>query len=117
MVGDRWINSLFTPDHTVHHLLTLYALGATKDEIQAMYDLNKPYQALVKRNSASVIVGLRHREFFKQCIGKPAYYGDFLRFFQDEIAEKGVPSVVNEYVFKGDELAEDIFGRMHSGKQ
>jgi hypothetical protein len=28
----------------VHHLLTLYALGATPDEIQAIYDPNKLYQ-------------------------------------------------------------------------
>ena len=38
-----------------------------------------------------------------------------MRFFQDEIAEKGVPEVVNEYLFKGDELTDDILARMNSG--
>lgn len=99
----------------MHHLLTLYALGATGAEIQDMYDLNKPYQLLMPRRTLNFVLGLRDKEFFRQCIGKPDYYADFLRFFQDEIAERGVADVVNEYVFKGDELADDIFGRMHSG--
>lgn len=53
--------------------------------------------------------------FFKSCIGNLDYYEDFVRFFQDEIAEKGVPQVVNEYLFEGDELTDDILARMHSG--
>ena len=38
-----------------------------------------------------------------------------MRFFQDEIAEKGVPHVVHKYLFKGDELTDGILARMHSG--
>lgn len=81
-----------------------------------MYDLNKSYQLLMPRRTLNFVVGLRDKVFFQQCIGKPDNYADFLRFFQDEITERGVADVVNEYVFKGDELADDIFGRMHSGE-
>ncbi|KAL4917425.1 hypothetical protein BDW62DRAFT_201857 [Aspergillus aurantiobrunneus] len=102
-------------NHTVHHMLTLFALGATPDEIRAMYDLNIGYQALVQYRPASVVVQLRDRTFFKQCIGDLSYYDSFLRFFQDEIAQRGVPDVVNEYLFSGDEVSNDILGRMHSG--
>ncbi|KAK4669952.1 uncharacterized protein QC763_207450 [Podospora pseudopauciseta] len=103
-------------NHTVHHLLTLWALGATPSEVQAMYDLNKPYQALIQYHPASVAaVKLKEPAFFKQCIGNLDYYQDYVRFFQDEIAVRGVPAVVNEYLFKGDELSDDIFARMHSG--
>ncbi|KAL2131433.1 hypothetical protein VTI74DRAFT_5123 [Chaetomium olivicolor] len=103
-------------NHIVHHTLTQWALGASPSEIQAMFDLNKPYQMLMKYHPASVAaVKLKDRAFFKQCIGNLDYYEAYVRFFQDEIAERGVPDVVNEYIFKGDELADDIFARMHAG--
>jgi oxidoreductase AflY len=103
-------------DHMVHHLLTLWALGATPSEIQAAYDLNKPYQLLTYHHAASVSVKLKDPEFFNECLRKPKFYGDFLKFFQDEIAEKGVPDVLNEYIFKGDERADNILGQMYSGE-
>jgi len=80
-----------------------------------MYDLNIGYQALVQYRPASVAVGLKDRTFFKKCIGDLSYYDSFLRFFQDEIAQRGVPDVVNEYLFGNTELSNDILGRMHSG--
>lgn len=107
----------FALDHTVHHLLTLFALGATPEEIKAAYDLNKGYQLLTKPHPASFAVRLKDPEFFDSCLRKPKFYGDFLKFFQDEIAERGVPSVVNEYIFKGDERADQVLGQMFSGKK
>jgi len=59
---------------------------------------------------------MKDPEFFKKCIGTMSYYSDFVRFFQDEIADKGVPHVVNEYLLKGDDLADDILARMHAGE-
>jgi hypothetical protein len=103
-------------DHTVHHLLALYSLGATPDQIQAMYDLNKRYQSLVQYRPASVAVRLRDRAFFQQCLGNLSYYESFVRFFQDEIAERGIPDVVNGTLFQRDDVSDDILGRMHSGK-
>ncbi|KAL4898964.1 hypothetical protein BDW74DRAFT_184241 [Aspergillus multicolor] len=102
-------------NHTVHHMLTLFALGANPDEIRAMYDLNIGYQALVQYRPASVVAQMKNRAFFQKCIGDLSYYDSFLRFFQDEIAQRGVPDVVNEYLFANDAIANDILGRMHSG--
>jgi hypothetical protein len=104
-------------DHTVHHLLTLWALGATPVEIKAAYDLNKRYQLLTEPHPASVAVKLKDPEFFDSCLRKPEFYGDFLKFFQDEISERGVPSVVNEYLFKGDKRADQVLGQMYSGEE
>ena len=107
---------MFLIDHMVHHLLTLWALGATPFELQAAYDLNKSYQLLTYHNAGAVSVKLKDLEYFNECLGKPKFYGDFLKFFQDEIAEKGVSNVLNEYLFKGDERADSVLGRMHSGE-
>ncbi|KAL3458171.1 hypothetical protein BJX64DRAFT_228063 [Aspergillus heterothallicus] len=102
-------------NHTVHHMLTLFALGASPDEIRAMYDLNIGYQAFTVYRPACAAVQLKDRAFFKQCVGDSSYYGTFVRFFQDEIASRGIAGVVNEYLLAGDELANDILARMHSG--
>lgn len=48
-------------------------------------------------------------------LGKGKHYPDFLKFFQDEIEEKGWEKVLLEYVFKGDERSEAIYGRLFAG--
>ena len=58
---------------------------------------------------------LKDPVIFDQCLGKDDCYADFLKFFEDEVTEKGVPSVIKEYVLKGDERANDIFSRMYTG--
>ncbi|KAL4945005.1 hypothetical protein BDV06DRAFT_219813 [Aspergillus oleicola] len=102
-------------NHTVHHMLTLFALGATSDEIKAMYDLNIPYQALTQYRPSSVVVRMKDPVFFKRCIGDLSYYDSFLKFFQDDIAQRGVADVVNDFLFGNTDISNDILGRMHSG--
>ncbi|KAL2191201.1 hypothetical protein L209DRAFT_40626 [Thermothelomyces heterothallicus CBS 203.75] len=98
-------------NHIVHHLLTLWALGASPQEVQDMWDYNTSYQAPLEPVMADLI-DLRDPVRFRECLGKNECYYEYLRFFEDEIAAKGVPAVVNEYVFKRDELADEIFCRM-----
>jgi len=102
-------------DHIVHHLLSLWALGATPSEVQAAYNLNKRYQLPHYHHAASTSTKLKEPSNFRECLGKSEFYTDYLHFFQDNIAERGVEEVVKEYLFKGDELAGNILGRMYSG--
>ncbi|KAK4184777.1 hypothetical protein QBC35DRAFT_39643 [Podospora australis] len=101
-------------NHLVHHILAIYALGATPDEIQDMWNDNISYQAPLEPPSdpATPPRNLKDPAVFNECLGKDECYSDFLRFFEDEVTQKGVPDVVNEYVFKGDDRANDIFCRM-----
>ena len=101
-------------DHIVHHLLSLWALGASPDEIQDMWEFNKSYQDPIER--VSVDVDLKDPALFDQCLGNDDRYADFLRFFEGEVATKGVPDVIREYLLKGDERANDIFCRMYTGE-
>lgn len=80
-----------------------------------MYDLNKIYQIPHYHHGASITANFHDPAFFKECLGKSESYTDYLHFFQDLIAEIGVEEVVREYVFKGDERADDMLGRMYSG--
>jgi hypothetical protein len=99
----------------VHHLTTLYALGASPDLIKRHYDLNKSYQRPAVKLEEKVIQEMHDLAKFKKCLGKEQYYHDFLVYFQNEIVEKGWEQVLNEYLFKGDDRADDLLVRTFSG--
>ena len=54
-------------------------------------------------------------EHFQKYLGKEKYYGDFLIFWQSEMEKKGWESVLNEYLFAGDNKADDLLTRMYAG--
>ena len=47
-------------------------------------------------------------------LGNERYYRDYVSFFKGEIDKKGYEEVINEYVLKGDERADDMLARMFS---
>jgi hypothetical protein len=59
---------------------------------------------------------LRNRDFFRAHAGKRDNYSDFLVFFQREIDAKGVGPVTNEYLFAGDDFADEMLIRLFAGK-
>ena len=52
---------------------------------------------------------------FKSYLGSEKYYRNFLVFFKEEMDQKGWQEVLNEYMFKGDERADDMLVRMFGG--
>jgi hypothetical protein len=83
-----------------------------------MWEFNNSYQTPIERPeaAASGAPDLNDPKVFETCLGNDDCYSDFLKFFENEISEKGVPEVVREYLLKGDERANDIFCRMYTGK-
>ncbi|KAL5355335.1 hypothetical protein BJX96DRAFT_47701 [Aspergillus floccosus] len=102
-------------NHIVHYLLSIYALGATPAEIQDAYDRNKIYQRPAMPADERVIESLRNDASFEECLGKEENYPNFLTFFQREIDGKGVESVLNQYLFSGTGVAEQMFVRLFEG--
>lgn len=102
-------------DHVVHHLLALWALGASPKEIRDMWEYNKPYQSVIETRTAPN-PDLKDPKTFNECLAQNDSYADFLRFFEDEISVKGVPSVLREYLLGGDERGNDLLGRMFAGR-
>jgi Questin oxidase-like len=102
-------------NHIVHHLLTIYALGATPAQLQRGYNVNADYQRPPVPLEPQVVQSMHDVEKFKQCLGNEKHYRDYLVFFQDEIEKKGWENVLNEYVFKGDERADDLLVRLFAG--
>jgi len=103
-------------NHIVHHLLTLYGLGAPAEIIEKRYKENANYQRPAIQSKERTLEDLSNPENFKKYLNKEKYYRDYLVFWQDEIEKKGWENVLNEYVFAGDERADDLFGRLYGGK-
>ncbi|KAL8827789.1 MAG: hypothetical protein Q9191_002978 [Dirinaria sp. TL-2023a] len=102
-------------NHLVHHILTLYALGATPEQIERHYNNNKTAQRPQQPLHNRVAEELRDSERYQEYLGKEIHYYDYLVYFQREIGRKGYQEVINEYLLQGDERADDMLGRMFSG--
>ncbi|KAI9685040.1 MAG: hypothetical protein M1822_005432 [Bathelium mastoideum] len=100
-------------NHITHHLLTVYALGASPSLLAKQYESDKSYQRPKPEADELVVERLRDRENWSQYLGNGKYYGDFLEFFQREIAAKGWEQVLMEYLFAQDENAKDLLLRMY----
>ncbi|KAJ9626409.1 hypothetical protein H2203_004041 [Taxawa tesnikishii (nom. ined.)] len=99
-------------NHIAHHLLTIYALNTPPNLLQKQYDNNKSYQRSPEPLMASEVSQMHDPEHFKGFLGNERYYHDFLKFFQDEMEEKGWENVLNEYLFAADERADDMLARL-----
>ncbi|KAK5134324.1 hypothetical protein LTR08_006753 [Meristemomyces frigidus] len=102
-------------NHIAHHLLTLWALRAEPEDIQKAYNVNEGYQRSLKSTEHSVTEDMRNPEKFSSHLGDGNYYHDFLLFFQEEIARSSWQEVVRDYLFAGDEQADDLLARLFGG--
>ncbi|KUL92395.1 hypothetical protein ZTR_02224 [Talaromyces verruculosus] len=102
-------------NHIAHHLLTLFSLGASPDEIQDAYDRGHSYQRTPYPVDDKVVHAIIEKSKFKEYLGKEEHYANFLAFFQQEISTKGVEETLREHVFAEDEHADDLLGRLFSG--
>lgn len=112
---DIFFNQSGFHNHIAHHLCTLYALKASPEIIEKQYDLNKTYQRSPVPLDKDVTGSFHEKEHYKEHLGDERYYHDYLQFFQQEIEAKGWKDVVNEYLFAGDERADDMLVRVFSG--
>lgn len=102
-------------NHIAHHLLSLFALNATPAELQQGWDDNVSYQRPPVPLKESAAIDMRDPQKFNSYLGSERYYHNFLVYFDDEINKKGWQEVLNEYLFKGDERADDMLVRMFGG--
>lgn len=102
-------------DHIVHHLLCIYAIGASPLQLSRSYQNNTGYQLLTPTADLAVIERLHDQDQFVRYLGDSEHYRDYLIFFKRLISERGVEAVVNEFVFSCDTRSDDFLARMFSG--
>ncbi|RDL40920.1 uncharacterized protein BP5553_00899 [Venustampulla echinocandica] len=108
-------NEMGFHNHIVHHMLTIYGLGAPVSIIEKRYAENASYQRPPMTEKDKVVADLRSPATFSKYLGSGKYYHPFLLFFQREMEDKGWENVLNEYLFAGNERADNMLGRMFAG--
>lgn len=96
-------------------MLTIWALGASPETIQLQYEREDKRQRPAFPRDEKVIASFADKDEFMKCMFQEEHYSNYLAFFQHEIATKGVPAVMQEYLFGGDKLAESLLSRMFAG--
>jgi hypothetical protein len=112
---DLFFNEEGFHNHIVHQVLTLYGLGAPAEVIKEHYDNNTDYQKPLPPVHVKDVKDMRDPAVFKQHLGDRKYIADYEKFFAKEIEEKGTDAVLQEWVFGGSEIAEDMLVRLFMG--
>ncbi|KAL2785436.1 hypothetical protein BJX66DRAFT_343075 [Aspergillus keveii] len=107
-----YLNEIGFHNHIVHYMLTSWALGASPTTIQSQYSREAHRQRPALPRNEALIHSFHDKEAFMACMHREEHYPNYLAFFQRAIAEKGVPDVINEYLFSGDDLAQSLLSRI-----
>ncbi|KAJ5318023.1 hypothetical protein N7508_002531 [Penicillium antarcticum] len=110
-----FFNDMGFHNHIPHHLLSIYALGASPEHIKNAYNQNVSYQRPAKPVDPGVVQSMCEVDGFRAGLGMEKNYSNYLAFFQGEIDAKGVGDVLAEYLFAGDERAENMLCRLFGG--
>jgi hypothetical protein len=107
-----FFNDIGFHNHIVHHILTLYGLGASASQIEAHYKRNSEYQRPPYPVEERTVTDMAVPGHFQKYMAQEKYYHDYVIFFQKEMEAKGWEIVLNEYLFSGTEQADDLFTRL-----
>lgn len=92
----------------VHQYLSAYALGATPERLEEIFNEHASYQ----RPLSHSIVELT-RDNYHEHTGDRDWYASYLNFFKEEIEEHGVEKAVQYWIFKDDMLARLVGAAIH----
>lgn len=97
----------------MHHILTIFALGASTEQLQKAYDLNQYQRPAIPQHD--LVEKMTDPEEFNKYLGQEEYFSDYLEYFTREMEKTSWQEVVNEYLFKKDARAEDMLTRTFAG--
>ncbi|KAK0187303.1 hypothetical protein F5146DRAFT_1124013 [Armillaria mellea] len=95
--NDKWhifFNDREFHNHISHHVLAVWALGASKEIIEAVYREDTPIQRPAIKPPAPI-----SSANFNAHLGDGTYFGAYMAFFKEKLSEKGTASVLEEFVF------------------
>ena len=99
----------------MHHILSLYALGASTAAIESQYNDHKKSQRSLGILDEDIVENMHDPHQFQKYLGKEEHYHNLLEFFRREISEHGYEAVVVQHLLSGSEQAEDLLTRCFAG--
>jgi hypothetical protein len=102
-------------NHTVHSMLSIYALGGTAEDIQRAYNDDYHHQEPMSAIDRSIVKEMSDPAVFLTKMYPLNQYGNFLRFLEGEIEAKGWKAIIAEYVFSRTPVAEAMLAQLFEG--
>ena len=102
-------------DHIVHCILTIYALGATPEKIQEVYDREASYQRPRYPVDKDFVKSFADVDQFQQHLGEQSHYSNYLLYFQREIEANGVRKTLEKHIFADTDHAHRLFALLYNG--
>ncbi|TFK60287.1 hypothetical protein BDN72DRAFT_905098 [Pluteus cervinus] len=106
-------------NHSAHHALAIWALGAAGPIIKAAYEVDAKTQRPLYKSPGEIT----HENWMKH-LGDETYYDAYLRFFTDVVQKQGTAASLQHYLFShqanvgaqgNDEEHPNMLNRLHSG--
>lgn len=102
-------------NHMAHLYLSLFALGATPEELQKGFNDHQPIHRAPPALDEATVAGFSEEKNFLAALSKGDQYANYLAFFEREIEKKGWKNAVQEYVFSRTPVAEAILSLLYEG--
>ncbi|OCH85388.1 hypothetical protein OBBRIDRAFT_798236 [Obba rivulosa] len=81
-------------NHTSHHLLAVYYLGAKGTLLRAAYESDIAIQRPARKSPGSI-----NEKNFHEHLGDENYWKAYLEFFSEVLLEKGTAATIEKYIF------------------
>ncbi|KAK4070808.1 hypothetical protein Trihar35433_5275 [Trichoderma harzianum] len=108
-------HGIFQHNHLAHHALTLFALGASPELIEKAYTANSGFQRIQPPLVEAVSDQLGDWAVFELSVANEHNYANFLHYFEKYAAKHCIEELVNRFLFRGDQFAEQVFARQFLG--
>ncbi|KAF3206591.1 hypothetical protein TWF679_008635 [Orbilia oligospora] len=102
-------------NHVAHHLLAIYALGATAEELQSAYDTNVKTQIPIGDKKPPVLRDISNSDDWGKYLADAENYATFLQYFQDSIEKIGWQETIKRYIFSEKAVADGMPERLVAG--
>jgi len=104
-------------NHIAHHLLTVFALGATPPQIQEAYNDNANYQRPQFPVDKDTVSSMSDPWLFKKYLNNERYFHDYEIFFRKEIEKHAgnYGAMLQEHLLADTPQAKDLLIRMFAG--
>ncbi|KAF3281515.1 hypothetical protein TWF970_002074 [Orbilia oligospora] len=102
-------------NHVAHHLLSVYALGATAEELQFAYDTNVKTQIPIGDKKPPVLRDISNSDDWGKYLADAENYATFLQYFQDSIEKIGWQETIKKYIFSEKAVADGMPERLVAG--
>ena len=102
-------------NHIPHSLMTVLAMGGGKAELERAYTDGEILQRPIPSSTPIATKELCDPQMFKGSMVKLSEYTNFLKFFEQEIDDKGWKAIVSEYCFSRTPNAEAMFAQLFEG--